>query len=83
MNSSLGKLNAKDLIKGAWMAAYTGLLGAVYLVVQNDGLDFSSESIETVKTAIGLAVLGYLIKNTTSDQYGNVLGLGSTDDNSR
>jgi len=79
MNSKFGKLGIKDFIKGLWMVVYTSVLGAVYLIIQNHGLDFSPESIETVKTAVGLAVIGYLMKNTTSDEYGNVLGLGKNE----
>jgi len=76
MNSSFGKLNVKDFVKGAWMAAYSSALGAIYLVVQNNGFDFSPQSVDTVKTAVVLAVLTYFIKNTTTSEKGNVLGIG-------
>lgn len=71
MNSSLGKLNWKDLLKGLAVAVIMAVLTTVYDLL-NTGSALDYKKIGLVALGAGIA---YLIKNFGSDQQGNILGV--------
>jgi hypothetical protein len=56
-----GKLNYKDLLKGALMVAITAILTAAYSAIESGG--FETINWKAVLTTGAIAGVGYLVKN--------------------
>jgi len=58
-NSNIFSLNWRDAAKGLIVAVFSGILGAIYLMLQNGGnIDWKQVGLVAVTS-----VVGYLIKN--------------------
>lgn len=61
VTADTGKLNYKDLLKGALMVAITAILTAAYSAIESGG--FETINWKAVLTTGAIAGVGYLVKN--------------------
>lgn len=71
--SGLGKLHLSDGVKALITAVGTAVMTVIYQIIQQEGLNLTTENLKLVATTAILAALGYLLKNLSTNSEGRML----------
>lgn len=75
MNSTLGKLNSRDFLKGFVVAVTVAVLSALQAVLNKRGLDLTVADLQNLGSVAVTAMVAYLLKNLASDENDKIGGV--------
>lgn len=67
MKSKFGKVNVKDLLKGAYLAGIVAFMTALLQILQTGPIEWTLAFWVPTFTTTAIAFVGYIVKNITTN----------------